>query len=142
MGYCCCKEDHKLSGSLNISKGPDSRLNTVSPIVIPYEPNSSHNGCPDCVPQPNSLRGKLQKYFPSVDKDQNQFQLRLNADTSNGIDSGRTDFNDLNVLSPHQNNLKCQSPHSKDLFFEYSHIFEGNYPLSTAPSPSKLKSQR
>ena len=146
MGYCYFKDNnHKSFNSLDITKDPAHRhTNSISPIIIPHQPDSFHIINTDRIPQSNSYKHKLQKYFPTVtSSNTSNKQLQLNVDTSNGIDSGRTDFNELNVHSPTQpNNFKPQSPFNNSPFMEYSYIFDGNYPLTASPSCKKHKSPR
>ena len=152
MGYCYFKDNnHKPFDSLDITKDPAHRnIKAISPIAIAHQPDALRIINTERILQSNSYKHKLQKYFPhinnnngnSVNSPIQQLNLQLNnIDTFNGIDSGRTDFNEpINVTSPTKpNNIKQLSPLNNSA---YSFIFNGNYPLTTSPSSPKLKSPR
>lgn len=153
MGYCYFKDNnHKPFDSLDITKDPaHRRINAISPIAIAHQPDALRIINTERILQSNSYKHKLQKYFPHINSNNNdnsgnsspinQLNLQLNIDTFNGIDSGRTDFNEpINIASPSKpNNIKQLSPLNNSA---YSFIFSGNYPLTTSPSSPKLKSPR
>ena len=152
MGYCYFKDNnHKPFDSLDITKDPAHRnIKAISPIAIAHQPDALRIINTERILQSNSYKHKLQKYFPHINNNNGnsgnspiqQLNLQLNnIDTFNGIDSGRTDFNEpINVTSPTKpNNIKQLSPLNNSA---YSFIFNGNYPLTTSPSSPKLKSPR
>lgn len=138
MGYCCSKDQHiqQLSSHSIVCKEPiyedkeNQKGNGENYLLKQMMNNTEHNDM-----EKHSLKDKFEKYFT-------RNNIKLDEETNNGMNSGRSYDNDNNTnnkYSLHNTQNINNIQHKNTLMLEYSYIFSGDYPVYLISNPKHNK---